>query len=175
MRGYGHEANISTEQAQTRPQPRVPQTYVHQGRPGGDQPAPRQGPQAAGRLNFPAPARAVRFFLRKEDRLLKRADFLALSQAGRRVYSGFFLALVAPNRAGRARLGITVSRKVGGAVQRNRIKRLAREGFRLNRHRLKLSGDINLIARSGAAVLSNPELRQAIEELFEKVTRHIGA
>ncbi len=116
----------------------------------------------------------MRFFLRKEDRLLKRADFLALSQAGRRINSRFFLALVAANRGGRARVGITVSRRVGGAVQRNRIKRLVRESFRLNRHRLKLSGDINIIARSGAAALSNEELRQAIEELFENVTRQIG-
>jgi ribonuclease P protein component len=116
----------------------------------------------------------VRFFLRKEDRLLKRADFLALSQAGRRVYGGLFLALAASNRVGRPRLGITVSRKVGGAVQRNRIKRLVREYFRLNRQRLKLSGDINIIARSGAAGLSNHELRQAIEALFEKVAKPIG-
>jgi ribonuclease P protein component len=116
----------------------------------------------------------VRFRLVKDDRLLKRADFVALSEAGRRVHAGLFLALVAPNHVGRPRLGITVSRKVGGAVQRNRIKRQVRECFRLNRRRLDLSGDIAVIARSGAAALSNRELRDAIEALFEKIPGQTG-
>ena len=116
----------------------------------------------------------MRFFLKKADRILKRSDFVELSRVGRRVYTGVFMAVVAPNRTGGPRLGVTVTRKVGGAVQRNRIKRLVREFFRLNRQRLKLSGDINIIARSGAAERSNHELRQAIEELFEKVAKQIG-
>ncbi len=116
----------------------------------------------------------MRFFLKKNDRILKRSDFVELSRVGRRIYIGVFMAVVAPNRLGRPRLGVTVTRKVGGAVQRNRIKRLVREAFRLHRQRLKLDGDINVIARSGSAELANHELRQAIEELFESVPRQIG-
>jgi ribonuclease P protein component len=114
----------------------------------------------------------VRFFLKKSDRLLKRADFLRLSDTGRKVHTAFFLAIVAPGRTGRSRLGVTVSRKVGGAVARNRIKRLSREYFRQHRQRLKGSLDINLIARRAAGEQGNQAIFAALEDLFGKVSLH---
>ncbi len=69
----------------------------------------------------------MRFFLNKADRILKRAQFVELADTGRRVRSDLFIAVVCPGPTGRSRLGVTVTRKVGGSVERNRLKRLARE------------------------------------------------
>lgn len=114
----------------------------------------------------------MRFFLKKADRILKRSEFVGLSSSSsRRVHTDFFIALVAPSQGERSRLGVTVSRKVGGAVQRNRLKRLAREFFRLNRHLLKDRWDINLIARKGASSQPNPVIFRALKDLFEAIAR----
>ena len=72
---------------------------------------------------------------------MRRADFLRVSQLGRRLNARHFLILVL-NRgpgagAGSPRLGITVTRRVGKAVRRNRIKRLVREWFRGSLERLR--------------------------------------
>lgn len=64
-------------------------------------------------------------------RPLRRRDFLEAQQSGQRVSSRYFLILVRKGGEDAVpRLGVTVTRKVAGAVRRNRIKRLIREWFR---------------------------------------------
>ena len=105
----------------------------------------------------------------KADRLRKRQAFLFLSRNGRRIHTSFFLALFVP-AAERSRLGITVSKRVGTAVQRNRVKRLARETFRRNRHRLRGRWDINIIAKNGAAGLTTPEVFEQLQNLLGRIS-----
>lgn len=62
--------------------------------------------------------------------------------------------LQSPGPTSETRLGITASRKVGGAVERNRAKRLVREFFRLHRAKLQPGSDIVVIVRTGADKLS---------------------
>lgn len=62
----------------------------------------------------------------------------------------------------RRRLGLTVSRRVGNAVQRNRVKRAVREWFRLWRWELEESIDLVVIARPGAARLSGRQVAEAL-------------
>ena len=115
----------------------------------------------------------MRFFLKKADRILKRSEFVGLSNSGRTVRGEFFIAVVAPSRSEKSRLGVTASRRVGEAVQRNRIKRLAREFFRRNRQRIKGSWDINLIARKGAAEQTNEIIFLALEDIFSRLSRQL--
>jgi ribonuclease P protein component len=115
----------------------------------------------------------LRFFLKKTDRILKRSEFLGLSKTGRTVRGEFFIAVVAPSRSEKSRLGVTVSRKVGGAVQRNRIKRLTRDFFRRNRQLIKGCWDINLIARRGAAEQTNQTIFVALEDIFTRLSRQL--
>lgn len=61
-----------------------------------------------------------------------------------------FVLQVASSANEHARLGITVSRQVGGAVRRNRLKRLVREAFRLRRDLFPPRSDIVVIAKTGA-------------------------
>ena len=85
----------------------------------------------------------------KDDRLLHRFEFLAVTRKGRRYSTRFFLVFLRANRMGRPRLGIVVSKKVGNAVKRNYMKRRIREFFRLHKDRLPSSSDIVVVAKKG--------------------------
>lgn len=102
-------------------------------------------------------------------RLRVSAEFQAVFKAGRRLSSPQ-LRLFAHVRAEASapRLGVAVSKKVDKrAVGRNRIKRLARETFRRERHRLP-PGDYVLIAQPGASALSSDDLRAQWLQLLER-------
>lgn len=83
----------------------------------------------------------------KRLRLRKRRQFLAVQRRGRRLGTEHFLVFARPNGGGPTRLGITVSKKVGKAVLRNRVKRLVREAFRRHTDRLPEGFDVVFVAR----------------------------
>jgi ribonuclease P protein component len=95
---------------------------------------------------------------------MRRGDFVASSEFGERRTTRFFIVLLRDRKdGGPTRLGITVTRKVGGAVRRNRIKRLAREWFR-SRSREFGSCDLVLIAkRDMPQSLRLADVRQDLE------------
>jgi ribonuclease P protein component len=68
--------------------------------------------------------------------------------------------------AGRPRLGVTVSRRVGNAVVRNRVKRRIREWFRRSQRLLAPRVDLVVIARQGAASLGTREISQELSEVL---------
>lgn len=103
--------------------------------------------------------------LPKRLRLRRRRQYLAVQRSPNRVVTPHFIVYGRSNGRPHTRLGITVSRKVGKAVVRNRVKRLVREAFRRNRGALPTGLDLVLVARAGrpateqAAVVT--ELRDA--------------
>ena len=111
------------------------------------------------------------FSFNKSDRILKRSGFVKLFKKGHRIHRGPFVVNFATNGLGNLRLGITVSKKVGCAVIRNRIKRLVREYFRHHKTQIENAYDLNIIAKSGAARLSSQELNQALRHLFSEISK----
>ena len=110
-----------------------------------------------------------KFCLPKTERLRKRAQFLTLSKQGKKVYTDCFIAIVHDSTAQNNRLGITVSKKVGNAVRRNRIKRIIREYFRHHKESITGPIDINIIARKGLTTLSNQQILEKLDKLFKKI------
>ncbi|HNT57455.1 MAG TPA: ribonuclease P protein component [Syntrophales bacterium] len=109
--------------------------------------------------------------LRKQEKLRKRKEFNQAFQTGTRYDSKNFIVFVSQNPLGLRRLGLTVSRKVGKAVKRNRMKRLLREFFRLNKEKMPDSKDILVVVRKRASHrLGYEDVRRELEQLFrEKV------
>lgn len=97
----------------------------------------------------------------KSGRLRKRSEFVKVAAFGKKLYLHDFIIVKAVSDHSWPRLGVTVSRKVGNSVKRNRIKRLVREFFRNNRD-LFLSADYNIIARSSAVMLGFDEICQEL-------------
>ena len=108
----------------------------------------------------------------KADRLRKRPEFVHLSKTGRRVQNAHFIVLFAPGHHQRSRLGVTVTKRVGNAVTRNRIKRLFREFYRLQEDGVGMYLDINIIAKKEATGLTSAETFTMLESLFNKIERY---
>ena len=84
--------------------------------------------------------------------------------------SNHITILARPNDLETARLGITVpKKKVKNATDRNTIKRIIRESFRLRRHQLP-NVDIIVIAKQGIGQLDNQEMVVQLEKLWRKLT-----
>ena len=71
--------------------------------------------------------------LRACERIRRRADFQQAYEHGARVHGRYSTLFILPNKLDVGRLGIAATKKLGGAVQRNRAKRLIREVFRHNK------------------------------------------
>ncbi len=112
------------------------------------------------------PSLPKKFSFTKEERLLKRVQFLNVTENGKKLLTRSFIVFLKPNSLSFFCLGITVSRKVGGSVARNRVKRIVREFFRLNKSRIEKGIDIVVIAKREAAGKGFVEVSRELEKIL---------
>jgi ribonuclease P protein component len=108
------------------------------------------------------------FSLKREERLSKKAELIDLKLHGRRYYTSSFLVALKENGTDTTRLGISVSKRVGNAVKRNRIKRLIREFYRLNKHQIPRGYDMMITALKDGDAINFSKVQQELGDLLLK-------
>lgn len=120
-------------------------------------------------VSVPPPEAEAGARLRRADRILSGKDFRRIQRQGQRRRSPHFATILGPGwDPTRTRLGLAISRRVAGAVGRNRVKRRLREWFRRHRIQLPKGRDLVIVARPGAALLGEAELEREMAELLER-------
>lgn len=114
------------------------------------------------------------FSFGKADRIRTQAEYRFLSKNGARFRTPVFILIYRSGAFPHRRLGLTVSKKVGNAVTRNRIKRSVREHFRLNRSALPAGLDINIIARQPAGKIGAAAIRSHLNHCLVAIAQEIG-
>jgi len=107
----------------------------------------------------------------KALRLTRPAEFNRVRAEGLAKWAGPLRVAAAPNGLPHSRLGLAISRRVGPAVRRNRVKRMIREAFRLDRHDLPAGYDIAVSAKSHAPAALD-DYRRWLAAALHKIDRN---
>lgn len=111
-----------------------------------------------------APAR-----LSRPARLRKHADFEKVYRSGRRIFSAHMTVFFLRRDSGPARVGFTVPRALGAAVERNRIRRRMREAARLSLGAAGGAMDVVIHPKKSALAADFAELREEMARAFERI------
>lgn len=115
------------------------------------------------------------FRFKSAQKLHGKDAFASVYQQGKRKSCGPILVVATANGLTFNRMGLSISRKVGNAVMRGRIKRLLREAFRLTQHEVPVGYDMILIARPHDFLTLDDYqniLRQTLENLHRRWEKH---
>jgi ribonuclease P protein component len=113
------------------------------------------------------------FAFRPAEHLRRPSDFRRVYDRRRSVSDSWLIVYACENGLPHLRLGLSVSRKVGQATHRNRLRRLYREAFRLTRHEMPTGLDLVLIPRRPDEPTLEA-LKRSLPRLVRQVARKIG-
>ena len=106
-------------------------------------------------------------------RLLKHSDFDRVYQQGRRHFSSHMTVFYLRHGDGGARVGFTVGRVLGGAVERNRIKRRLREAVRLRRSLLQGPVDVVINPKKSVLTVEFPAVVEEVSRAFDLIAKKL--
>ncbi|KGA96304.1 ribonuclease P [Alkalihalobacillus alcalophilus ATCC 27647 = CGMCC 1.3604] len=107
--------------------------------------------------------------MNKEQRIKKNEEFSLVFNKGTSVANRqFVLYALAKEGQDKFRLGLSVSKKVGNAVTRNRVKRMVRAFFQENKERLHIGYDYVVIARKPVATMEFSEVESSLHHILRK-------
>ena len=103
------------------------------------------------------------FRFRRNERIDDPEDFRRVMKTGRKIVSRNFILFVKNNERNFHRLGVVVSKEVGPATYRNRIKRVCRECFRLHKPRIKGAVDIVILTKKGCNIRDYKDAKDELQ------------
>jgi ribonuclease P protein component len=106
--------------------------------------------------------------MQRQHRLRKKRDFSKVFRVGKSIANRQFVLYFCQNDSDTIRLGISVSKKVGNAVTRNRVKRLVKEVVRAWIPYIRSNFDLVLIARNPTAEMDFSQIKSSIRHLLQK-------
>lgn len=108
------------------------------------------------------------FTFPKAERLTLKSEFRFVFNTGEKFVGRYFICYLVRRENEGSKLGFAVSRKVGNAIVRNRIKRYLREFYRTHRPEFATGVLLVIVARPAAAGLRYPECAEAVEQLLKQ-------
>lgn len=106
--------------------------------------------------------------MEKRERIKKNSQFRYIYKKGKSIVDDKLVVYVFRNNMNINRIGISVSKKVGKSVTRNRVKRLIRESYRLNKDNIKKGYDFVFVVRVRAATATYNQIEKSLLNLLRK-------
>lgn len=113
-----------------------------------------------------------RFCMPRVARITEKSEYQRVFSQGEKLWGRLFICYVLVEAEAERRLGLVVSRKVGGSVVRSRVKRHIREFFRLNRHCLTPGLQLVVIARAASATQDGTVCARELGRMLGRHLRH---
>ena len=173
--GKQREEDIPAEQPASQEETRFPRPHADETRAGDSLAPPPQGPQAPHGLTLSRASspRCNSGVAPGAGRIRSSRDYRRVYRRGRRLHGDIAVFHVRENDAGHPRLGLTASRRVGGAVVRNRLRRRVREHYRQQVRRDKLPAvDVVVHLKAAAAEANRRSFYRELDRLFRAAGRY---